>query len=65
MGKGASGVKSGEEQDAFLRLSITLLAALCRVPDIASSEEMNSQIPHVAEITSTSYVFFFFNSCLF
>ncbi|XP_064954356.1 uncharacterized protein LOC135616812 isoform X1 [Musa acuminata AAA Group] len=63
MGKGASGVKSGEEQEAFLRLSITLLAALCRVPEIASSEEMNSQIPHVAEITSTSSDPFIVEEC--
>ncbi|CAL9110840.1 unnamed protein product [Musa textilis] len=63
MGKGASGVKSGEEQEAFLRLSITLLAALCRVPEIASSEEMNSQVPHVAEIISRSSDPFIVEEC--
>ncbi|WOL19402.1 hypothetical protein Cni_G28200 [Canna indica] len=55
MGKGASEVKSREEQESFLRLSITLLAALCRVPEISSSEEMVSKVPLVAEVISRSY----------
>lgn len=54
MGKGSGGFSCGEDKEAYLRLSITLLAALCRVPEIASSEEMVSKVPLVAEIVTKS-----------
>ncbi|XP_074562177.1 uncharacterized protein LOC141818612 [Curcuma longa] len=54
MGKGSGGFSSGEDKEAYLRLSITLLAALCRVPEIASSEDMISKVPLVAEIVTKS-----------
>ncbi|KAG6477556.1 hypothetical protein ZIOFF_066823 [Zingiber officinale] len=54
MGKGSGGFRSGEDKEAYLRLSITLLAALCRVPEIASSEDMVSKVPLVAEIVTKS-----------
>jgi len=42
-----------ENRDAYLSLSITVLAAFCRVPDIASSEDMVLNIPLVLEVIST------------
>lgn len=49
------GMGSGfnENRDAYLSLSITVLAAFCRVPDIASSEDMILNIPLVLEVIST------------
>jgi hypothetical protein len=56
MGKGSisgSGSESGvDNRDAYLQLSITVLAAFCRVPEIASSKEMSSKIPLFLEIMS-------------
>ncbi|KAG5566789.1 hypothetical protein RHGRI_002359 [Rhododendron griersonianum] len=42
MRKGGAGGSSSENRDAYLRLSVTVLAAFCRVPEIASSEDMVS-----------------------
>ncbi|KAF3486267.1 hypothetical protein F2Q69_00054645 [Brassica cretica] len=42
----------GENHDVYLRLPVTVLAAFCRVPEIASSVEMVSQIPLILEIMS-------------
>ncbi|XP_078438235.1 neurochondrin family protein isoform X2 [Wolffia australiana] len=42
----------GEDQAAYLRLSVTVLAALCRIPQIASSVDMISKIPLVLEALS-------------
>ncbi|GMY29228.1 neurochondrin isoform X1 [Fagus crenata] len=56
MGKGSingSGSESGvDNRDAYLQLSITVLAAFCRVPEIASSKDMSSKIPLFLEIMS-------------
>ncbi|KAJ0251859.1 Uncharacterized protein HA466_0127550 [Hirschfeldia incana] len=41
-----------ENRDVYLRLSVTVLAAFCRVPEIASSVEMVSRIPLILEIMS-------------
>lgn len=57
MGKGVGGHggdKSGEEREAYLKLSITVLAGFCRIPEIASSTEMVAKVPVVAEIVSKS-----------
>ncbi|KAK9130530.1 hypothetical protein Sjap_011017 [Stephania japonica] len=51
-GAGAAGGKGGEDRDAYLQLSVTLLAAICRVPDIASSKEMVSRVPLILEVMS-------------
>ncbi|XP_052729964.1 uncharacterized protein LOC108324269 isoform X5 [Vigna angularis] len=50
-----TGMGSGfnENRDAYLSLSITVLAAFCRVPDIASSEDMVLNISLVLEVIST------------
>ncbi|CAA7046381.1 unnamed protein product [Microthlaspi erraticum] len=42
----------GENRDVYLQLSLTVLAAFCRVPEIASSEEMALRIPLILEIMS-------------
>ncbi|ESQ53973.1 hypothetical protein EUTSA_v10024640mg [Eutrema salsugineum] len=42
----------GENRDVYLQLSLTVLAAFCRVPEIASSVEMVSRIPLILEIMS-------------
>ncbi|XWS17847.1 hypothetical protein CRYUN_Cryun33cG0103500 [Craigia yunnanensis] len=41
-----------KNRDAYLQLSITVLSAFCRVPEIASSEEMVSKIPMILEVMS-------------
>jgi hypothetical protein len=47
-------ISSTHNKDAYLTLSVTVLATLCRVPDIASSEDMNSNIPLMLEVMSMS-----------
>ncbi|KAJ0961319.1 hypothetical protein J5N97_000725 [Dioscorea zingiberensis] len=54
MGKGVAGVKVVEDREAYLKLAVTVLAAFCRVPEIASSGEMVSKVPVVVEIVSKS-----------
>ncbi|XP_010528500.1 PREDICTED: neurochondrin isoform X2 [Tarenaya hassleriana] len=51
LGKG-SGSDGNDNRDAYLQLSVTVLAAFCRVPEIASSEEMVSRLPLILEIMS-------------
>lgn len=46
----------GENRDVYLRLSVTVLAAFCRVPEIASSVDMVSRVPLILEIMSKRYV---------
>ncbi|XP_029125303.1 neurochondrin isoform X2 [Cajanus cajan] len=50
-----TGMGSGtnDNRDAYLSLSITVLAVFCRVPEIASTEDMVLNIPLVLEAIST------------
>lgn len=50
MGKGAASGGVADNRDAYLQLSVTILAAFCRVPEIASSEDMISKVPLILEI---------------
>ena len=52
MGKGSVNSHGGENQDVYLLLSVTVLAAFCRVPEIASSKDMVSKIPLILEVVS-------------
>lgn len=52
MGKGSTGGGGSENRDAYLQLSVTVLAAFCRVPEIAASNDMVSKIPPVLEVLS-------------
>uniref|UniRef100_A0A5B7BRT3 Neurochondrin n=1 Tax=Davidia involucrata TaxID=16924 RepID=A0A5B7BRT3_DAVIN len=52
MGKGSVSMSGGDNCDAYLQLSVTVLAAFCRVPEIASSEDMVLKIPLILEIMS-------------
>lgn len=52
MGRGTTSGAAGENRDAYLQLSVTVLAAFCRVPEIAASEDMVLKIPLVLEILS-------------
>ncbi|TXG62225.1 hypothetical protein EZV62_013588 [Acer yangbiense] len=52
LGKGNVSGSGGDNRDAYLQLSVTVLAAFCRVPEIASSEDMVSKIPLILEIIS-------------
>lgn len=62
MGKGTISSGGDNNRDAYLSLSVTVLAALCRVPEIASSEDMIFKIPLILEVMSTQYgVFLFFS----
>ncbi|GAU41731.1 hypothetical protein TSUD_349920 [Trifolium subterraneum] len=47
-------ISSSHNKDAYLTLSVTVLATLCRVPVIASSEDMISNIPLMLEVFSMS-----------
>lgn len=50
IGKGSD--VGSNNRDAYLQLSITVLAAFCRVPQIAASEEMINKIPLILETIS-------------
>lgn len=50
MGKGSD--VGGDNGDVYLQLSITVLAAFCRVPQIAASEDMVIKIPPIVETMS-------------
>ncbi|XP_043700807.1 neurochondrin [Telopea speciosissima] len=63
MGKGTISVKEGDNRDAYLQLSVTILAAFCRVPDIASSKEMVSKVPLILEILSKGLGLSFSEEC--
>ncbi|XP_024983584.1 neurochondrin isoform X2 [Cynara cardunculus var. scolymus] len=52
MGKGSTSESRQENRDAYLQLSVTILAAFCRVADIASSDDMVKKIPLVLEVLS-------------
>ncbi|KAF3447071.1 hypothetical protein FNV43_RR12251 [Rhamnella rubrinervis] len=52
MGKGTISGAAGENHDAYLQLSVTVLAAFCHVPEIAASEDMVLKIPLIVEILS-------------
>ncbi|KAL2923869.1 Neurochondrin [Bienertia sinuspersici] len=60
MGKGKVAGSGSDDRDAYLHLCITILAAFCRVPDIAASADMVSKIPLVLEVlekeSASSYV---------
>ncbi|KAK8349009.1 hypothetical protein V6Z12_A06G115800 [Gossypium hirsutum] len=43
---------SGENRDAYLQLSVSVLSAFCRVSEIASSKEMVSKVPMIFEVMS-------------
>ncbi|XP_021770366.1 neurochondrin-like isoform X1 [Chenopodium quinoa] len=50
VGKGNIADSGSDNRDAYLHLCITVLAAFCRVPEIAASEDMVSKIPLILEI---------------
>ncbi|MBA0626457.1 hypothetical protein Godav_004123, partial [Gossypium davidsonii] len=52
LGKGVVSSGSGENRDAYLQLSVTVLSAFCRVSEIASSKEMVSKVPMIFEVMS-------------
>lgn len=49
MGKGGG---KAEHRDTYLQLAVTVLSAICRVPEIAASEDMRANIPLILEIVS-------------
>ncbi|KAM7271775.1 hypothetical protein ACFE04_030989 [Oxalis oulophora] len=58
MGKGLTktGTDDAGNRDAYLRLSLTVLSAFCRLPEIASSHDMVVIIPLILEILSNESV---------
>lgn len=60
MGKGSSGADNAN-REAYLRLSVTVLAAFARVSQVAASDEMLSKIPLILEVLSKEYVFLLFS----
>lgn len=52
MSQGSISGDGANNRDAYLQLSVTVLAAFCRVPEIASSKDMVSKIPLILEIVS-------------
>ncbi|KAF8393093.1 hypothetical protein HHK36_021334 [Tetracentron sinense] len=63
MGEGTTVVKEGDDCDAYLQLSVTVLSAFCRVPEIASSKDMVLKIPLVLEIMLKGSGPSFFEEC--
>lgn len=55
MGKGGEG--GAENSDAYLELSVTVLAAFCGVPQIAVSPRMLPIIPLLLRILSQGFAF--------
>ncbi|CAI8612464.1 unnamed protein product [Vicia faba] len=53
MGKGTISSSGDNNRDAYLNMSIAVLATLCRVLEIASSEDMISKIPVILEEPNT------------
>ncbi|WCJ30351.1 neurochondrin family protein [Euphorbia peplus] len=54
MSKGSVSEDGNNNRDAYLQLSVTVLAAFCRVPEIAASRDMVSKIPLILEVISMS-----------
>jgi hypothetical protein len=52
MGQGTISSSGADNRDEYLKLSVTVLAAFCRVPEIASLEDMSMKIPLILEIMS-------------
>ncbi|PIA45640.1 hypothetical protein AQUCO_01600098v1 [Aquilegia coerulea] len=50
MGIGVVGVVESSDRDAYLQLSVTVLAAISRVAEIACSKDMVSKIPFILDI---------------
>ncbi|CAL0319142.1 unnamed protein product [Lupinus luteus] len=53
MGKGTVSSGGDNNRDAYLCLSVTVLASFCRVPEIASLEDMVLKVPLILEAMST------------
>ncbi|KAM6562861.1 hypothetical protein CsatB_022859 [Cannabis sativa] len=62
-GAGTVTGNAGDNREAYLQLSITVLAAFCRVPDIAASQDMVSKIPLILEILSKESVSLVIEEC--
>lgn len=56
MGQGGG---AAENRDTYLQLAVTVLSAICRVPEIAASEDMRANIPLILEVVSKVYVYHF------
>lgn len=54
MGKGGGGNNANSE--AYLLLSLTVLAAFARVSQLAATDDMLSKIPLILEVMSKEYV---------
>ncbi|CAI0416558.1 unnamed protein product, partial [Linum tenue] len=54
MGKGAAAGSGLDNRDAYLQLSVTIVAAFCRIPEIAASMDMVSKVPMVLKIMTES-----------
>ncbi|CAI8598635.1 unnamed protein product [Vicia faba] len=55
IGKGAISSSGDNNRDAYLNMSIAVLATLCRVPEIISSEDLISKIPVILEEPNTFF----------
>jgi hypothetical protein len=55
-GAGLGKVEGGkeEEREAYMRLAVTVLAGLARVPEVAADEGVVSTVPLVAEVVAKS-----------
>ncbi|CAL1374991.1 unnamed protein product [Linum trigynum] len=54
MGKGAAAGSGLDNRDAYLQLSVTIVAAFCRIPEIAASMDMVSKVPMALKIMTES-----------
>ncbi|KNA19038.1 hypothetical protein SOVF_065280 [Spinacia oleracea] len=63
VGKGKIAGSGSDNRDAYLHLCITVLAAFCRVPEIAASADMVPKIPLVLEIMEKESSSSFLEEC--
>ncbi|GER51721.1 neurochondrin family protein [Striga asiatica] len=59
MGKGSGGWGDSATREAYLRLSVTVLAAFARVSQVAAMDEMLSKVPLILEVLSMEYVIYY------
>ncbi|KAH9301029.1 hypothetical protein KI387_012612, partial [Taxus chinensis] len=52
IGKSTGNIPNKDQQEAYLQLALTIFAAFCRVPELASLDDVISKVPIILEILS-------------
>jgi hypothetical protein len=48
-GQSTGTIPNKDQQEAYLQLALTIFAAFCRVPDLASLDDIISKVPIILE----------------